>query len=150
MIRSILPRQCFDAVLDSFQGVDHDLGIAVDEEGFLRAGDAGFQQLPRELEVGLIGAQGVLDIGDEVGHPCGRAAADELLLFGRDERTLCGEFQFLFHTVPFHITSPAAARRSTPPTMRMVALWRSQIPSTLSAGAIGSSVTGWSMGSHWA
>ena len=41
-----------------------------------------------------------------------------LLLFGRDERTLCGEFQFLFHTVPFHITSPAAARRSTPPTMR--------------------------------
>lgn len=122
MIRSILPRQRFDAVLDPFQGVDHDLGITVDEEGFLRAGDASFQQLPRELEVGLIRAQGVLDIGDEVGHPCGRAAADELLLFGRDERTLCGEFQFLFHTVPFHITSPAAARRSTPPTMRMVAL----------------------------
>ena len=148
MIRSILPRQRFDAVLDPFQGVDHVLGITVDEEGFLRAGDACFQQLPRELEVGLIGAQGVLDIGDEVGHPRGRAAADELLLFGRDEHTLCGEFQFLFHTVPF--TSPAAARRSTPPTMRMVALWRSQMPSTLSAGAVGSSVTGWSMGSHWA
>lgn len=149
MIRSILPRQRFDTVPNPFQGVDHDLGITVDEEGFLRAGDASFQQLPRELEVGLIRAQGVLDIGDEVGHPCGRAAADELLLFGRDERTLCGEFQFVFHTVPFHITSPAAARRSTPPTMRMVALWRSQMPSALSAGAIGS-VTGWSMGSHWA
>lgn len=149
MIRSILPRQRFDTVPNPFQGVDHDLGITVDEEGFLRAGDASFQQLPRELEVGLIRAQGVLDIGDEVGHPCGRAAADELLLFGRDERTLCGEFQFVFHTVPFHITSPAAARRSTPPTMRMVALWRSQMPSALSAGAV-ASVTGWSMGSHWA
>lgn len=108
MIRSILPRQCFDAVLDPFQGVDHDLGIAVDEEGFLRAGDACFQQLPRELEVGLIGAQGVLDIGDEVGHPCGRAAADELLLFGRDERTLCGEFSFCSILFPF--TSQARQR----------------------------------------
>lgn len=149
MIRSILPRQCFDALLDAFQRRDGDHAIAVCLIQLIDAGHREHEYLPGGLEVGLGRAEGIFDCGDGVFEPGGGTAADEFQLLLRDRCALGWQFQFLLHSSPFHIARPTATSTSMPPTIKIVPLWRSRMPAAVSAGAVGSVGT-WSMGLHCA